>query len=98
MTTAPKQPPVRAHIFVSGRVQGVYFRAHTLRQAQKLKLSGWVRNLWDGRLEVVFEGEEKAVQQAVNWCHVGPSTAQVSGVEVQYEQPTGEFDRFRVIG
>lgn len=87
---------VRAHVFISGRVQGVNFRWYTQRKAQDLGVAGWVRNLWDGRVEAVFEGEDEAVQRAVDWCCVGPPSARVDHVEANYEQPTGEFRRFRI--
>jgi acylphosphatase len=88
----------RAHVFISGRVQGVSFRWFTQRKAVELGLTGWVRNLWDGRVEAAFEGEEEAVRQAVTWCHTGEPPARVSHVEVTYQPPTGEFHRFRIIG
>jgi acylphosphatase len=87
---------VRAHVFVSGQVQGVNFRWYTKRQAEELGLTGWVRNWWDGRVEANFEGEEKAIRKAINWCHVGAPSAQVDDVEIHYEEPTGEFNRFRI--
>jgi acylphosphatase len=96
MKTKPERQIVRAHVFISGEVQGVYFRDYTRRKAQVLGLSGWVRNGWDGRVEAVFEGEAKAVQQAVDWCHIGSPSAQVDNVEASYEEPTGEFDGFRI--
>jgi acylphosphatase len=92
----PESNLARAHVFVSGRVQGVNFRWYTQQTAQDLGVSGWVRNLWDGRVEAIFEGEEKAVQRAVNWCHAGAPSARVDRVEVSYEEPTGEFSRFRI--
>ena len=85
-----------AHVFISGRVQGVNFRWFTQRKAQELGLTGWVRNLWDGRVEAIFEGDEKAVQEAVRWCHTGEPPARVENVDVNYEKPTGEFKRFRI--
>ena len=88
----------QAHVLISGRVQGVSFRWFTQRKAQELGLAGWVRNLWDGRVEAVFEGEETAVRQAVTWCHTGEPPARVAEVEVTYGQPTGEFSSFRVRG
>ena len=96
MTEEPQSVSLRAHVFVSGRVQGVNFRWYTQRKAQELGLTGWVRNLWDGRVEAIFEGEEKAVRRAVDWCHVGAPSAWVDDVEVSYEEPTGEFSRFRI--
>jgi len=88
---------VRAHVWISGRVQGVFFRAHTKEVAEKLGLTGWVRNLPDGRVEAVFEGEEEAVKEAIEWCKRGPPLAKVEKVEVRYEDPTGEFRDFRIV-
>ncbi len=88
---------VRAHVFVRGRVQGVYFREYTRREARKVGVTGWVRNLWDGRVEAVFEGSPSAVEHMVRWVHHGSPRARVDQVEVQYEPCTGEFDTFRVI-
>ena len=96
MGTTPESRLVRAHVFVSGRVQGVNFRWYTQRKAQELELTGWVRNVWDGRVEAMFEGEEKAVQRAVDWCYVGAPSARVDQVEVNYEGATGEFSHFRI--
>lgn len=86
----------RAHVFVSGRVQGVFFRANTRKQALNLKLTGWAKNLRDGRVEAVFEGEDAAVEKAIAWCHQGPSHASVDNVDVHYEEYTGEFDTFSI--
>ncbi len=86
----------RAHVFVSGRVQGVFFRDETRRQASKLELTGWVRNLEDRRVEAVFEGGEDAVGKMLDWCGKGPGLSHVSGVEVVEEPPTGSFDGFRI--
>lgn len=88
--------PVRAHVFVSGRVQGVFFRQQAVRQATGSGLAGWVRNLYDGRVEAVFEGEPGAVERLVQWCHRGPSGAYVSDVEVAWEEPEGQ-PGFRVL-
>jgi acylphosphatase len=84
----------RAHVFVSGMVQGVFFRQKTKRQAESLGVNGWVRNLPDGRVEAVFEGEEEAVKALVGYCHRGPSSARVENVEVNYENYLGEFSEF----
>ncbi len=88
---------MRAHVWISGRVQGVFFRAHTKEVAEKLGLTGWVRNLPDGRVEAVFEGEEEAVKEAIEWCKRGPPLARVEKVEVRYEGQTGEFRDFRIV-
>jgi acylphosphatase len=90
------QELARAHLFISGRVQGVNFRWHTQRKAQALGLTGWVRNLGDGRVEAVFEGDKKAVQRAIDWCRVGPPSALVDNVAASYQEPTGEFRSFRI--
>ena len=81
---------IRCRVLVSGRVQGVGFRWSCWRMAEKEGLAGWCRNLPDGRVEACFEGEEAAVQRAVNWCREGPSHALVTGVEVVPETPRGE--------
>ena len=85
----------RAHVFVSGTVQGVYYRANTRDTAAELGVDGWVRNLSDGRVEAVFEGAEDAVAEMVEWCHTGSPAADVSDVEVEYADPEGE-DGFRI--
>lgn len=87
---------IHAHIFISGRVQGVNFRWYTQRMAQRVGLTGWVRNLWDGRVEAIFEGSEELVQEAVAWCHHGQPPAQVDDVQVSYAEASGEFNSFRI--
>ena len=87
---------VRAHVFVSGIVQGVFFRQKTRQQAQSRGVTGWVRNLDDGRVEAVFEGEENDVKALVDFCRNGPRGAVVTGVNVAYEVFSGEFRDFRV--
>lgn len=96
MTDQSQTRPSRAHVFISGRVQGVSFRWHTVNIAQRLGVTGWVRNGHDGRVEAVFEGPEEAVRQAVAWCHHGERPARVEKVDVTYETPKGEFKSFRV--
>ncbi|HHH81954.1 MAG TPA: acylphosphatase [Chloroflexi bacterium] len=86
----------RAHLWISGRVQGVNFRYYTSQEAQARGLKGWVRNLWDGRVEAVFEGEEQAVDSMIEWCRKGPPAARVEDIQVSWENPTGEFDRFGI--
>lgn len=87
---------MRAHVLISGRVQGVSFRWFTQNKAHELGLTGWVRNRGDGRVEAVFEGPEAAVRQAVRWCHTGNPPARVEDIEVTYEAPAGEFKGFRI--
>ncbi len=86
----------RVHAFVSGRVQGVFFRDFTRRWAQMLGLTGWVRNVFDGRVEVVAEGEEESLKQFLEKLHEGPPLAQVEKVDVTWEEAKGEFTDFRI--
>ena len=86
----------RAHVFVSGRVQGVFFRSQTKHNADRHGVNGWVRNLPDGRLEAVFEGEEEAVQALVDFCKQGPSGARVTNMDLTWEDYTGKLDRFQI--
>jgi len=85
----------RAHVFVSGRVQGVYYRANTRDAARGRGVTGWVRNLRDGRVEAVFEGPSDAVEGMVEWCQTGSPAADVDEVEVEYGAPEG-FDGFEI--
>jgi acylphosphatase len=85
----------RVHVFVSGRVQGVWFRESCREQARAAGVGGWVRNLSDGRVEAVFEGAPAAVERVVAWCHDGPGRARVDRVEAAGEAPVGEVG-FRV--
>ncbi len=86
----PVREAVRAHVWVSGRVQGVFFRACAEDEARAHGVAGWVRNTRDGRVEAVFEGDRAAVEAMIRWCHRGSPGAVVSGVEVQWEDPRGE--------
>ena len=86
----------RAHIFVSGRVQGVFFRDHTQRWASSLGLTGWVRNLYDSRVEVVAEGEGDKIKELIANLRQGPPMADVTNVEVIWEEFMGGFDGFRI--
>lgn len=88
---------VRAHVFVSGRVQGVFFRSETRRKARRYNVTGWVRNLYDGRVEAVFEGEKEDVEKLVEFCRRGPSGARVTKIEIIPETYTGEFENFRIV-
>ena len=87
---------VRAHVFISGRVQGVFFRYETRLRAIRNNVTGWVRNLPDGRVEAVFEGEKENVEAMIDFCHRGPPGAIVRKVEVIWEKPTGEFKSFQI--
>ncbi len=85
----------RKHVWISGRVQGVWFRQTCGEMAEQAGVCGWVRNLPDGRVEAVFEGTEAAVEQMVAWCRQGPSRAVVTALDVVAEKPEG-CDRFDV--
>ena len=87
----------RAHVYVSGMVQGVFFRGETANLAHNLGLSGWVRNLFDGRVEAMFEGEKESVQKVVDFCRHGPRGAHVEDLDVKWEEWTGKFRDFRVV-
>jgi acylphosphatase len=80
----------RVRVLVSGRVQGVFYRATCAARARELGVRGWVRNLPDGRVEAAFEGEDAAVDAMVAWCREGPTYARVEHVEVIPEEPLGE--------
>ena len=86
----------RAHLIIEGREQGVWFRESTREEAARLSLYGWVKNRFDGSVEVVAEGPREKVERLVEWCHHGPPTARVRRVHEFEEDYTGEFDSFRV--
>jgi acylphosphatase len=86
----------RVHLLIAGRVQGVCYRAYTSEQAQDLGVMGWVRNLPDGRVEVTAEGPEDRLKQLVTWCWSGPPWAKVQAIEEDWQEPTDEFQTFRV--
>ena len=87
----------RLHLWISGKVQGVFFRAHTEKMAHSLNLKGWVKNLPDSRVETVAEGEEADLKKFLDWCHHGPPAARVTKVDIQWAEATGEFKAFEVI-
>jgi acylphosphatase len=84
------------HVIISGKVQGVWFRASTKQKAEELGLTGWVRNTLDGNVEAVFEGEEKLVKEMIDWCHRGPPLSEVENVQINKQNITNAFDRFSV--
>lgn len=86
----------RAHITVSGRVQGVFYRGYTQGVAISLGLTGWVRNLQDGRVEAVFEGSRDKIELVIAECRMGPPSASVTDIEVDWEQCRDEFKDFNV--
>jgi len=86
----------RYHVWISGRVQGVFFRANTWKKAHSLGLTGWVRNLPDGRVESVFEGEASAAEGMLTWSRTGSPPSRVDSVETLEETATGEFTGFEI--
>ena len=83
---------VRARVLVSGRVQGVFYRAETRDRARTRRLGGWVRNCSDGRVEAVFEGPRPQVESMIDWCRRGPRYAHVESVDVSWESPVGQIE------
>ncbi|MDJ0552932.1 MAG: acylphosphatase [Microcoleaceae cyanobacterium MO_207.B10] len=79
----------RAHVFISGKVQGVGYRFYTLEKALKMSVNGTVKNLSDGRVEAIFEGSKESVEKMIKWCEQGPTYAVVKDVKVEYEKPEG---------
>jgi acylphosphatase len=92
-----EQPVKRVRVHVSGIVQGVAFRAWTVRTARARGVTGWVRNLPDGRVEALIEGEDPEVDAVLAWCRKGPPAATVTRVEVREEPFSGEFPDFRIL-
>jgi acylphosphatase len=86
----------RAHVYISGQVQGVFFRDSTREKAEQLGLAGWVRNLPDGRVEALFEGPSENVREMVRWCEEGPSHAEVGDVDTEFGASQGGLTRFEV--
>jgi len=87
----------RIHVFISGKVQGVYFRQNILYRAQELNVLGWVRNLNDGRVESIFEGEKATINKLLEWCNIGPENAVVQNVEIVNEPYQNEFSNFQIL-
>jgi acylphosphatase len=86
----------RIHLKIAGRVQGVYFRASTVNQAERLRLTGWVRNCHDGSVEVVAEGPRAQLDELATWCRQGPPGAIVEQFQIDWQEPRQEFHRFQV--
>jgi acylphosphatase len=87
---------VRAHVIISGRVQGVAFRADTRWQAQRIGVFGWVRNRRDGTVEALIEGEKQKVENMLAWCRRGPALARVDDMKLDWKPYTGEFTQFQI--
>jgi acylphosphatase len=84
------------HVLISGKVQGVFFRANTKQKAEMLGLSGWVRNTKDGKVEAMFEGEEEKLDEIIKWCYKGSPLSKVEKVDVKKQNPINEFDNFSI--
>lgn len=87
---------IRNRVYISGLVQGVFFRHHTNKMAQKFGVVGWVRNLPDSRVEVLVEGEPERVSNLINWLRKGPPMGKVNDIQIISEEPTGEFNDFEI--
>ena len=88
---------LRAHAIINGRVQGVFFRVETQHAAERIGVSGWVRNRSDGTVEAVFEGDGERVNAVLKWCEKGPPHAVVTDVVVKWQDFADEFKRFEVL-
>jgi acylphosphatase len=87
---------LRAQVIIHGIVQGVFFRAATRDEARRIGVGGWVRNLPDGTVQALFEGEKKKVEEIIGWCHKGPPGAHVTGVDISWEPYRGEHRQFDI--
>jgi acylphosphatase len=87
----------RLHVIIAGRVQGVFFRASTRDEARARGLAGWVRNLPDGRVEALFEGDKRLLDNMLAWCRQGPSYSYVDRVEVEWQAHVGDLVDFRIV-
>jgi acylphosphatase len=87
---------VKAHVFITGKVQGVYFRYKTRDEAKKHGVTGWVRNLHDGRVEALFNGNKENVDKLIAFVGKGPSGAKVLDVDVKWQEYSGEFSDFEI--
>ena len=91
-----KEEKIRAHIFVSGKVQGVFYRESTKKKAERLGVLGWIKNLRDGRVEAIFEGDKGNVEEMVNWARKGPIWAKIEALELIWDDYQGEFKGFEI--
>ena len=96
MLMKPSENKVRVHLRIEGRVQGVYFRASAVAQAKHLGATGWVMNCPDGSVEAVAEGRRAEIERLIEWCRLGPSGAQVTHVEIHWEEPQETFTAFAI--
>ena len=91
------EPAIKAHLFIKGKVQGVFFRSWVKKMAEELKLVGWVKNLDDGRVETEFEGSRDKVDELVELCKQGFETAKVEHVDIVFEEPERNFIQFVIL-
>ena len=89
---------IRAHLLISGKVQGVYFRKYTQEVSIKNTVNGWVQNLKNGDVECILEGSQRNVEKVIEWCHIGPQNSRVDKIDIKYETYTGEYHNFRIVG
>ncbi len=95
-TDKSPKPDIRIHVIVSGIVQGVFFRANTKSEADRLEVYGWVRNMVDGTVEILAEGKEDNMDRFIQWCRKGPPGADVKNLELNKEEFKGEFKSFNI--
>ncbi len=88
--------PARIHILVSGQVQGVYFRENTRKKAEELGISGWVRNMLDGRVEIMAEGDKDKLDKLMRWAEQGPAFAKVDGLRTAWPEYKGDLGEFQI--
>jgi acylphosphatase len=86
----------KAHVFVSGNVQGVFFRSETKYKADKHHVTGWIRNIPDGRVEATFEGEEEDVRKLIEFCRTGPPAARINTVTITWQRYAGDYTSFEI--
>ena len=89
--------PARVHVVIEGRVQGVFFRAATRDEARARGLKGWVRNLPDGRVEALFEGDQRLLEEMLAWCRQGPRYSYVDHVEADWQPYRGDLAEFWIV-
>ena len=88
---------IKVYVLIYGKVQGVWFRVNTKNIADNLGLTGWVRNTADGKVEAVFEGDEKKIFSMIEWCSKGPSNSKVNKIEIFRKKYSKEFDNFTIL-
>lgn len=84
------------HITINGKVQGIWFRANTKQKAEQLGITGWVKNIPNGSVEAIFEGEENCIKEMIDWCQHGPPQAKVENIEIKEQSITNGFDEFLI--